>query len=266
MDCARSADVDLSAIARQRLNAKSLFKLVYDLDLPRLLRSVLSWLSLISCVFCFKLLYGVCMLTTSLSCEDQLLLFDCLALNDQAWSVVLLDTNKLFNEVRALFSRLRFELGKRCLVWRPVWASVLCHGRLSRGLSVYSSFNVRGMCCKVRKVFSLRSNVALCKVELWITGLRKLQSEFRGVTCAIQHDSKFDCVKLNPVLAWRTSDSKRFVISRFVEHNCMLISGYKSVGCAPCTRAVRGDERARAGRWWWERAHSFKSECGLHIR
>ncbi|XXN13648.1 MAG: phosphoadenosine phosphosulfate reductase family protein [Candidatus Hodgkinia cicadicola] len=180
--------------------------------------------------------------------------------------MVLLDTNKLFDEVRVLFSHLRFELGKRCLVWYPVWASVLCSKRLSRGLSVYSSFNVRSMCCKVRKVFSLLRNVAFYKFELWITGLRKLQSEFRGITCAIQHDSKFDYIKLNPVLVWRTSDLKRFATSRFVEHNCMLISGYKSVGCVPCTRAVRGDERARAGRWWWERARSFKGECGLHIR
>ncbi|AUG33919.1 Phosphoadenosine phosphosulfate reductase [Candidatus Hodgkinia cicadicola] len=239
-------------------------KLVHNLDLTRLLRSALSWLSLISCVFSFKLLNTVGALTTSLSCEDQMLLFNCLARSNQAWSVVLLDTNKLFNEVRALFSHLQVELGKRCLVWYPVWGSVLCYKRLSRGLSVYSGFNVRSMCCKVRKVFLLLRNIAFCKIGLWITGLRKLQSEFRSITCVLEHDSKFDCVKLNPALIWRTSDLKRFVTIRFVERNCMLISGYKSVGCVPCTRAVRGHERARAGRWWWERARSFKGECGLH--
>ncbi|AHL30918.1 MAG: Phosphoadenosine phosphosulfate reductase [Candidatus Hodgkinia cicadicola] len=241
-------------------------KLAYSLDSARLLRLALNWLSLISCVFSFKLLNSVCILTSSLSCEDQLLLFNCLAQNKPTWGVVLLDTNKLFDEARALFSHLQSELGRRCLAWYPVWTSVLCYKRLSCGLNVYSSFNVRGMCCKVRKVFLLLRNVTLRRVELWITGLRKLQSELRGIACAIQHDSKFNCIKLNPVLIWRTSDLKRFVMSRSVERNCMLTSGYKSVGCVPCTRAVRGSERARAGRWWWERACGCKSECGLHVR
>lgn len=106
------------------------------------------------------------MLTTSLSCEDQMLLFNCLARNDQVWSVVLLDTNKLFNEVRVLFSHLRFELGKRCLVWYPVWGSVLCFKRLNCGLSVYSGFSVRTMCCKVRKVFLLLRNIAFHEIGL----------------------------------------------------------------------------------------------------
>ncbi|AUG34104.1 Phosphoadenosine phosphosulfate reductase [Candidatus Hodgkinia cicadicola] len=239
-------------------------KLVCNSDLARSLRSALSWLSLISCVFSFKLLNSVGALTTSLSCEDQMLLFNCLARASQVWSAVLLDTNKLFDEVRVLFSHLQLELGRRCLVWRPVWSSVLCYKRLSCGLSVYSGFNVRRMCCKVRKVFLLLRNIAFYEIELWVTGLRKLQSEFRSATCVIEHDSKFGCVKLNPVLIWRASDLKRFVTIRSVERNRMLISGYKSVGCVPCTRAVRGYERARAGRWWWERACGFKGECGLH--
>ena len=37
--------------------------------------------------------------------------------------------------------------------------------------------------------------------------------------------------------------------------------GYLSVGCAPCTRAVKPGEDARAGRW----ADSDKTECGIHF-
>jgi phosphoadenosine phosphosulfate reductase len=37
---------------------------------------------------------------------------------------------------------------------------------------------------------------------------------------------------------------------------------FLSIGCAPCTRAVRPGESERAGRWWWE-SDSAK-ECGLH--
>lgn len=68
---------------------------------------------------------------------------------------------------------------------------------------------------------------------------RKLQSEFRGVVCVMRRDSKFDCVKLNPVSFWRSWRLETFVATGFVERGSVLISGYESVGCVPCARAVR---------------------------
>jgi phosphoadenosine phosphosulfate reductase len=44
--------------------------------------------------------------------------------------------------------------------------------------------------------------------------------------------------------------------------NALYAKGYPSIGCEPCTRAVRADEDTRAGRWWWEQGHT--KECGLH--
>ena len=38
--------------------------------------------------------------------------------------------------------------------------------------------------------------------------------------------------------------------------------GFISIGCAPCTRAVKPGEDIRAGRWWWEQPE--QKECGLH--
>jgi len=36
---------------------------------------------------------------------------------------------------------------------------------------------------------------------------------------------------------------------------------YRSIGCAPCTRAVAPGEDARSGRW----AGRAKTECGIHL-
>ncbi|XXM93341.1 MAG: phosphoadenosine phosphosulfate reductase family protein [Candidatus Hodgkinia cicadicola] len=212
----------------------------------------------------FKVLNIVHVLTTSLSCEDQLLLSSCLVYNKWNWNVVSLHTNKIFNEVWVLLLHLQLALGRRCTISYPVWALVLLFRHLSEGLSVYCSVNTRILCCKVRKVWPLLNAITFYKAKLWATGVRKLQSELRDAACIIQYDSKFNCIKLNPVLIWRASDLTRLMISRLVEYNCMLSSGYKSVGCAPCTRAVRLWERARTGRWWWERLCPSSGECGLH--
>lgn len=48
-----------------------------------------------------------------------------------------------------------------------------------------------------------------------------------------------------------------------VPYNVLHDRGFPSIGCAPCTRAVRVGETERAGRWWWE--HEAKKECGLHV-
>jgi phosphoadenosine phosphosulfate reductase len=45
--------------------------------------------------------------------------------------------------------------------------------------------------------------------------------------------------------------------------NPLHARGYVSIGCDPCTRAIRAGEDPRAGRWWWEQAES--KECGLHV-
>ena len=48
-----------------------------------------------------------------------------------------------------------------------------------------------------------------------------------------------------------------------VPYNQLYEEGYRSIGCAPCTRPVVAGEDARAGRWWWETAAA--SECGIHF-
>jgi phosphoadenosine phosphosulfate reductase len=71
-------------------------------------------------------------------------------------------------------------------------------------------------------------------------------------------------VKVNPLVRWGSREVWDYVKSQGVPYNALHDRGYPSIGCAPCTRAVKPYEDERAGRWWWESAEN--RECGLHVR
>jgi phosphoadenosine phosphosulfate reductase len=70
--------------------------------------------------------------------------------------------------------------------------------------------------------------------------------------------------KFNPLAAW--SEEEVWSVPaplRSAVQPALRDQGYRSIGCAPCTRPVVAGEDVRAGRWWWEAAS--KKECGLHV-
>ncbi|TXM95894.1 phosphoadenosine phosphosulfate reductase family protein, partial [Methylobacterium sp. WL103] len=97
----------------------------------------------------------------------------------------------------------------------------------------------------------------------WLTGLRAGQSANRADTPLAEFDEARNLIKLNPLADWTREDVDRFVRDNYVPYNVLHDRGFPSIGCAPCTRAVRVGESERAGRWWWEQ--ESKKECGLHI-
>jgi len=68
-------------------------------------------------------------------------------------------------------------------------------------------------------------------------------------------------VKVNPLVAWTSDDVWAFIHANDVPYNALHDLGYPSIGCAPCTTAVRDREDPRAGRWRGRE----KTECGLHV-
>ncbi len=70
-------------------------------------------------------------------------------------------------------------------------------------------------------------------------------------------------IKLNPLASWSRADVEQYVRTRSIPVNALHRRGYPSVGCEPCSRAVRPGEDERAGRWWWEQDSS--RECGIHV-
>ncbi|MEE1749953.1 phosphoadenylyl-sulfate reductase [Streptomyces sp. NPDC006641] len=114
------------------------------------------------------------------------------------------------------------------------------------------------LCCKLRKVQPLQEG--LTGYTAWATGLRRDESPTRANTPVVGWDAKRQKVKVSPIARWTQDDVDTYVAEHGVLTNPLLMDGYASVGCAPCTRRVLEGEDVRAGRW----AGRGKTECGLH--
>ena len=114
-------------------------------------------------------------------------------------------------------------------------------------------------CCALRKVAPLDN--ALRGHTAWATGLRRDESETRADTPTVGWDAKRGLLKLAPIATWTDDDVEAYLAAHpDVLTNPLQQLGYRSIGCAPCTRAVRPGEDSRAGRW----AGRAKTECGIH--
>jgi phosphoadenosine phosphosulfate reductase len=114
------------------------------------------------------------------------------------------------------------------------------------------------LCCALRKVTPL--DEGLRGYQAWVTGLRREESPTRAGTPVVVWDSARRKVKISPIARWSQADVDAYIAEHGVLANPLLMDGYASIGCAPCTRRVLEGEDARAGRW----AGWARTECGLH--
>jgi thioredoxin-dependent adenylylsulfate APS reductase len=175
--------------------------------------------------------------------------------------VFTIDTGRLPQETYQLMDRVRERYGVQVEVFFPKAQSVESMVR-SHGLNLfYDSVEKRRLCCAVRKVEPLER--ALAELDAWIAGLRPEQSLTRQSVQAVEIDEVHGGrIKLNPLVTWSRADVEHYVRKHRIPQNELNSQGYPSVGCAPCTRAIRPGEDERAGRWWWENAET--RECGIH--
>ncbi len=115
-------------------------------------------------------------------------------------------------------------------------------------------------CCAMRKVAPLER--ALADAEAWITGIRREQGASRRDARKVELDPVRGVVKVQPLVDWSRRDVEAYIEHHAIPFHPLHAQGYPSIGCVPCTRAVRPGEDERAGRW----AGSGKTECGLHAR
>ena len=87
-----------------------------------------------------------------------------------------------------------------------------------------------------------------------------LQAAPRDINGALWHAGE---VRKAAALRQGWQDAQ-YVADNAIPYNPLHDRGFPSIGCAPCTRAVKIGEPERAGRWWWE--NDAKKECGLHLR
>ncbi len=118
---------------------------------------------------------------------------------------------------------------------------------------------LRNLCCEIRKVRPLERK--LRELRAWVTGLRRGQHDSRSEVRKIESiDGR---LKLNPLADWTEEQVREYTQRHNVPMHPLYAAGYRSIGCAPCTRPVQPGEEDRAGRWWWE--HDADKECGIHF-
>lgn len=192
---------------------------------------------------------------------------DGMAILDMAWRidprvrVFTIDTGRLPAETYEMIDRVRDHYGIAIEVYTPNPALLEPMVRQHGVNLFYKSVKHRLTCCEVRKVEPLRR--VLAGLDAWITGLRRDQWATRSNIRKIELDHDHGgIVKVNPLADWMEDEVLAYLEEHGVPLHPLYAQGYRSIGCAPCTRPVREGEDARSGRWWWEK--NAPKECGMH--
>ncbi|MDO8688506.1 MAG: phosphoadenylyl-sulfate reductase [Dehalococcoidia bacterium] len=117
-------------------------------------------------------------------------------------------------------------------------------------------------CCEILKVKPTRQAIEEMNAACWVTGLRCTEGRTRTNFREIEERDE-GLVKLNPILLWHEREVWEYLALNGVPVNPLYGQGYRSLGCAPCTRISVGPDE-RAGRWIG--TSKCGGECGIHTR
>lgn len=193
-------------------------------------------------------------LVSSFGAESVVLLHMVAAI-DPALPVIFLDTGRHFPETLAYRDELVDRLGlKDVRSAYPDRAALQRHDRHGR---LYAEDP--DSCCDIRKTEPLED--ALSGFDAWITGRKRFQGGLRTELEAIERDAGSNRLKLNPLAAWTEERLDAYRVAHGLPAHPLVAKGYRSIGCATCTRPTAPGEHARAGRW----SGLDKTECGIHL-
>jgi phosphoadenosine phosphosulfate reductase len=193
---------------------------------------------------------------------DAGLLLSLVAEVDPATPVLFLETGKHFPETLDYARTLTSHLGLKDVRWLKPDPTLL--NRTDPTGELWQSQPNR--CCWLRKVEPLNRAIEEMGFLALITGRKRYQTPERASMHAIELDDK-GVFRINPLADWSRDDQREAVIARGIPTHPLVVKGYKSIGCAPCTLPVGEGEDDRAGRW----AHTVgieneqKAECGIHV-
>jgi phosphoadenosine phosphosulfate reductase len=194
---------------------------------------------------------------------ESMVLMDLISQSVPEVEMFTIDTGRLFPETYDLIARLQHRYGRDVMrIYYPQTSRV--EGWVTEnGINGFrDGVEQRRDCCRVRKVEPFRRAVA--GRDAWVTGIRRGQSASRALAAPIEWDGEYGLHKVSPMLDWSETDVWDYIRKNRLPYNILHDTGFPSIGCAPCTRAIAAGEDSRAGRWWWERSES--RECGLHPR
>lgn len=199
-------------------------------------------------------------MASSFGAEDVVVIDMMMKINPKA-RIFTLDTGRLNQETYDVMDEIRKKYNVNIEVMFPDQNEVEQMVRVN-GLNLfYHSVGNRKLCCGIRKVHPL--NRILSTLDGWITGLRADQTEVRSNANKIELDEQHNgIIKINPIIEWTWDQTWDYIKKNNIQYNKLHDKGFPSIGCEPCTRAIKPGEPLRAGRWWWE--SDSQKECGLH--
>jgi phosphoadenosine phosphosulfate reductase len=201
-------------------------------------------------------------LASSLSAEDMVITDAILGLGRGVGiEIFTLDTGRLHADTLDVVNSIRERYGYEVRLFRPDPAAVSEYVASFGRDGFYESVDLRKRCCHIRKVEPLER--ALAGKSAWITGQRREQASTRAALKVEEYDAARGMVKFNPLAEWTEAEVWDAIRERDIPYNALHDQGYRSIGCAPCTRPTVAGEDVRAGRWWWELRDA--RECGLHV-
>lgn len=199
-------------------------------------------------------------MASSFGAEDVAVIDMIMKINPKA-RIFTLDTGRLNQETYDVMDEIRNKYNMNIEVMFPDQNEVEQMVRVNGMNLFYKSIGNRKLCCGIRKVHPL--NRMLSTIDGWITGLRADQTEVRSTVQKIEIDTQHNnIIKINPIIEWTWEQTWDYIKKNSVPYNKLHDKGFPSIGCEPCTRAIKPGEPLRAGRWWWESDN--QKECGLH--
>ncbi len=199
-------------------------------------------------------------MSSSFGAEDVAVIDMIMKINPKA-RIFTLDTGRLNQETYDVMDEIRNKYNTNVEVMFPDQNEVEQMVRVNGMNLFYKSIGNRKLCCGIRKVHPL--NRMLSTLDGWITGLRADQTEVRSTVQKIEIDTQHNnIIKINPIIEWTWEQTWDYIKKNNVPYNKLHDKGFPSIGCEPCTRAIKPGEPLRAGRWWWESDN--QKECGLH--
>jgi phosphoadenosine phosphosulfate reductase len=208
-----------------------------------------------------SIFHGKIIFTTSLGIEDQVITHIIFS-NNLNIKVATLDTGRLFPQTYDVLSSTIIKYNKKIDIYFPEYEAIEKLVTEKGPYSFYQSIENRKECCGIRKIVPL--NRSLTNMKCWISGIRAEQSENRSKMDWIEYDEHKELFKFYPLFSWSMEEVKTFVKENNIPYNSLHDKGFVSIGCEPCTKAIKTGEDFRAGRWWWE--NDGPKECGLHLK
>jgi len=200
-------------------------------------------------------------IASSMGAEDQVLTHLYISENSNS-RIFSLDTGRLNQETYSVMNKTMQKYNFNYEVMFPDTEKVQKLMSEKGPNSFYLSIDNRHECCNIRKVEPLKKK--LKEFDIWVTGLRREQAITRKNLPLLEWDDANNLFKLNPLANWSEDDVWKYIKNNQIPYNPLHDKGYRSIGCAPCTRAISKEDNVRAGRWWWENPE--QKECGLHVK